>query len=247
MNLLPGKASKIFLIIGSSGFLAEDLVKKLSKENQVLCIDKKIKKKLSSKNVFYFKCDINNYKNLEKIQQKIQKKFGLLDAVINCFVHQNYSTFEKQTAKNFGAALTTNVLGIFSSTKIFYNLLKKSKNAQIINLGSIYGVVSGDPKIYPDGKVTSDVYAASKAAIIQLTKYYAIHLSKYKIRVNCVSPGGIFNKQNKLLVKNYKKKVPIKRMAFVNEIVTSIEFLLKEECNYINGHNLIVDGGFTSW
>ena len=247
MNRLPGKASKIFLIIGSSSFLAKDLIKKLSTKNLVLCIDKDIKKNTLSKNVIYFKCDINNYKKLEKIQKKINKKYGYLDSVVNCFVHQNYSTFEKQTSKNFSAALNTNVLGIFSSTKIFYKLLKKSKNAQIINLGSIYGMVSGDPKIYPNEKVTSDVYAASKAAIIQLTKYYAIHLSKYKIRVNCVSPGGIFNNQNKLLVKNYKKKVPINRMAYVKEIVASIEFLLNDDCNYINGHNLIVDGGFTAW
>ena len=234
MNRLPGKASKIFLIIGSSSFLAKDLIKKLSTKNLVLCIDKDIKKNTLSKNVIYFKCDIN-------------KKYGYLDSVVNCFVHQNYSTFEKQTSKNFSAALNTNVLGIFSSTKIFYKLLKKSKNAQIINLGSIYGMVSGDPKIYPNEKVTSDVYAASKGAIIQLTKYYAIHLSKYKIRVNCVSPGGIFNNQNKVLIKNYKKKVPINRMAYVKEIVASIEFLLNDECNYINGHNLVVDGGFTVW
>ena len=69
MNRLPGKASKIFLIIGSSSFLAKDLIKKLSTKNLVLCIDKDIKKNTLSKNVIYFKCDINNYKKLEKIQK----------------------------------------------------------------------------------------------------------------------------------------------------------------------------------
>ena len=73
MNRLPGKASKIFLIIGSSSFLAKDLIKKLSIKNLVLCIDKDIKKNSPNKNVFYFKCDVNNYKNLEKIQKKLIK------------------------------------------------------------------------------------------------------------------------------------------------------------------------------
>ena len=247
MNQLPGKVFKRILSIGSSRFLAKELINKLSNKNLVICLDKSIKKASKKKNIIFFKCDVNNFKNLEKVQKKIKKRFGFIDIVINCFVHQNYSKFEKQTTKNFAAALNTNVVGIFSSIKVFYKLLKKSNNAQIINLGSIYGVVSGDPRIYPDGKVTSDVYAASKAAIIQLTKYYAVHLSKYKIRVNCVSPGGIFNNQNKVLIKNYNKKVPIKRMAVVEEIVASINFLLNDDCTYINGHNLIVDGGFTSW
>ena len=247
MNQLPGKVFKKILIIGSSSFLAQELIKKLIKKNLIICIDKVIKKNQQNKNLIFFKCDINNFKKLERIQKKIQKKYKFIDTVVNCFVHQNFIKFEEQTVKNFASALNTNVIGLFSSTKVFYKILKKSKNPQIINMGSIYGIVSGDPKIYPDGKVTSDVYAASKAAIIQLTKYYAIHLAKYKIRVNCVSPGGIFNHQNKVFIRNYNRKVPINRMAYVDEIVSSIEFLLNDDCKYINGHNLIVDGGFTSW
>ena len=177
----------------------------------------------------------------------MRKKFKHIDTIINCFVEQNYLSFEKQSSVKFNSSLRTNVGAIFTITKLFYKLFKNSTNPQIINLGSIYGSVSGDPKIYPDGKVTSDVYAASKGAIIQLTKYYAVHLSKYKIRVNCVSPGGIFNNQDKRLIKNYIKKVPMKRMANVSEIVESIKFLLSEKCKYLNGHNLVIDGGFTSW
>ena len=132
--------------------------------------------------------------------------------------------------------------------KYALNFLKKSNNPNIINLGSIYGLVSGDPNIYTDTKRnTSDAYAASKAAIIQLSRYYAIHLSKYKIRVNSISPGGIYRNQGADFVKNYSKKTPLARMAKVEEIVNSIIFLLDQGSSYINGHNLVVDGGFTSW
>ncbi len=106
-------------------------------------------------------------------------------------------------------------------------------------------MVSADPKIYPNQKVSSDAYAASKAAIIQLTKYYAVNLNKYNIRVNCISPGGIFNNQNAKLINNYVKKVPLKRMANINEIIGSVKLLLSNKSKYINGHNLVVDGGYT--
>jgi NAD(P)-dependent dehydrogenase (short-subunit alcohol dehydrogenase family) len=247
MNQLIGKASKKILIVGSSSFLGKSLIKSLSPENFLVCVDKKIDKKNSNKNIIYFNCDINNYIKLKKIKKKVAKKIKFIDIVINCFVEQNYSSFENQSYKKFNSSLKTNVSGIFSITKLFYQLLKKSNKPQIINLGSIYGMVSGDPNIYPNSKVTSDVYAASKAAIIQLTKYYAVHLSKYNIRVNCISPGGIFNYQNKKFIKKYIKKVPMKRMANVEEIVEVVKFLLNDKCKYINGHNLVIDGGFTSW
>ena len=247
MNQLPGKVSKKILIFGSSSFLGSNLINKLKHSNTLICIDKNIKTKIYDNNIFYFKCDVNNFIKLNKIQNIIKKKFRYIDVIVNCLVEQNYLPFENQTFDNFSSSLKTNVVAIFSITKLFYKLLKISNNPQIINLGSIYGVISGDPRIYPNKKVTSDAYAASKAAIIQLTKYYAVHLSKYKIRVNCISPGGIFNNQNNEFIKNYIKKVPMKRMAKVDEIVNCINFLLSDKCNYINGHNLIIDGGFTSW
>lgn len=245
MNQLPGKVSNKILITGSSSFVGKALIKELCKNNQIFCIDRKIAKKINSSNVTYFSSDIINEKKLIKIEKQIKKKVKKIDTIINCFVDQNYLPFEKQTLNKFKNSINTNVCGTFLTTKIFYNLLKKSKDPQIINFGSIYGLVSGDPKIYPNQKVTSDVYAASKAAIIQLTKYYAVSLSKYKIRVNCISPGGIFNNQNKKLVKNYIKKVPLKRMANINEIIGSVKLLISDKSKYINGHNLIVDGGYT--
>lgn len=245
MNQLLGKASKIILLTGSSSLVGRAIIKKLSNYYFLICIDKKIVKVKNVKNVIYIKSDVLKEKNLNQIKKGIEKKFKKIDIIINCFVKQNYEKFEKQTLQKFTKAITTNISGTFLLTKIFYKLLKKSKNAQIINFGSIYGMISGDPSIYPTNKVTSDAYAASKAAIIQLTKYYAVHLAKYNIRVNCISPGGIFNNQNKIFVKNYTKKVPLKRMAELKEIVDGVNMLIKSETKYINGHNLVIDGGFT--
>lgn len=244
MNQLPGKNSKIILITGSSSLVAKALIQDLSKNFFLICIDKNIPKK-KAKNIIYIKTDILNEKKLSKINNFLKKKLFKIDIIINCFISQNYEKFENQSLSKFKKSITINICGIFLITKIFYKLLKRSKNSQIINFGSIYGIVSGDPKIYPDNKVTSDAYAASKAAIIQLTKYYAVHLAKYNIRVNCISPGGIFNNQNKKLISNYNKKVPLKRMAKIEEIVEGVKMLINEKSKYINGHNLVIDGGFT--
>lgn len=245
MNRLLGKNFKIVLLTGSSSLVGKAIIKSLSKNCFLICIDKKISRSNSSENVLYIQSDVTNEKRLNEIKKKIEKKFKKIDVVINCFISQNYEPFERQSLKKFSMAVTNNICGTFLITKIFFKLLKKSNSAQIINFGSIYGMVSGDPSIYPNKKVTSDAYAASKAAIIQLTKYYAVHLSKHQIRVNCISPGGIFNNQNRKLVKNYIKKVPLKRMAELNEIVNGVNMLMKDGSKYINGHNLVIDGGFT--
>ena len=127
-------------------------------------------------------------------------------------------------------------------------LLAESANPAIVNIGSIYGVVSSDPRIYTDcSRMNSEAYSASKAGVIQLTKYFSAHLAEHKIRVNCVSPGGIFNNQGDDFVKNYSHRTPFSRMATVDEICGAIIFLASIDSNYITGQNIIVDGGFTSW
>ena len=88
----------------------------------------------------------------------------------------------------------------------------------------------------------------TKAAVINLTKYLAVYLSKYGIRCNCISPGGVLFKQGPKFIKNYSKKVPMNRMANAEEIVKSVSFLLDDKSSsYINGSNITVDGGFTAW
>ena len=122
------------------------------------------------------------------------------------------------------------------------------KKGCIINIGSIHGIVSGDPKIYTDcARKTSECYGASKAAIIHMTKYFAVHLAEFGIRVNCISPGGVFNNQGKEFVENYSIRTPMGRMANEDEIAATAIFLASDDSTYITGQNIAVDGGWTSW
>jgi NAD(P)-dependent dehydrogenase (short-subunit alcohol dehydrogenase family) len=89
-------------------------------------------------------------------------------------------------------------------------------------------------------------YSAIKGAIINLSRYLASYLGKYNITVNSVSPGGIFDDQNEIFVKNYCDKVPMKRMGLPKDISPSVVFLLSSGASYISGQNLTIDGGWTA-
>jgi NAD(P)-dependent dehydrogenase (short-subunit alcohol dehydrogenase family) len=115
-------------------------------------------------------------------------------------------------------------------------------------MGSIYGMVSGDMGIYNEGdRRTPEIYGASKAAVINLTKYFSAYMAPDNVRVNCISPGGIFNHQDKDFVTKYSNKVPMNRMGFEDELSSTLEYLLSSESSYVTGQNIAVDGGFTSW
>lgn len=125
--------------------------------------------------------------------------------------------------------------------------MAKQQNGAIVNIASIYGVVGNDFTVYEATNLTSAAaYSAIKGGIINFTRYLASYFGRDQIRINCVSPGGIFDNQNPVFVKNYENKVPLKRMGTADDIAPAVSFLLSDEAKYITGQNLIVDGGWTA-
>ena len=145
---------------------------------------------------------------------------------------------------DFEKVMKVNVEGVKNCCEIFGEAMDKVGEGVIINIASIYGMVSPDQRIYKDF-IKPVSYGASKAAVINMTKYYA---TLYKnVRVNCVSLGGVYNNQDEEFVKEYCKKVPMGRMARKDEYNGLIQFLLSDGASYITGSNIIADGGFTAW
>lgn len=127
-----------------------------------------------------------------------------------------------------------------------------SKSASIINVSSMYGVISPKPKNYTDpGDINPPFYGASKSGMIQLSKYLAVILAEKGIRVNAISPGAFPNPALEQNDKNFIERLcmdtPMKRVGTPIEVALPIVFLLSEASSYITGQNLIVDGGWTSW
>ena len=122
------------------------------------------------------------------------------------------------------------------------NLIK----GNIIQLSSIYGMVAQDKNIYEGTNMRENVsYAMIKGGILNLIRQMASYYGDFNIRINCISPGGVKDKQNKRFIKNYSKRVPLRRMAHVDEIASVIAFLSMDASSYITGSNLVVDGGWT--
>ena len=124
--------------------------------------------------------------------------------------------------------------------------LERSKGS-IVNISSIYGVVGPDFTVYDNTQMTMPAaYSAIKGGVVNFSRYLASYYGKKGIRVNVVSPGGIFDHQHETFVNQYNKKVPMGRMGLPKDIAPSVSFLLSEDAGYITGQNLVVDGGWTA-
>ena len=169
--------------------------------------------------------------------------------LINCFAIDDKidSTVKKSDLFNFPLEkfsnyFNVNVLALFSVCREF---ARNSKNGTIINFSSTYGVVSPNPNLYENS--TKDIaYGVTKAAVINLTKYLAVHLAP-KIRVNTIVPGGIKFKQDKKFVNRYSKLTPMKRMMEKNELNELINYLSSKNSSYVTGSTIVCDGGYTIW
>ena len=207
---------------------------------------------IKAKNNHYFNVDVTNKSSIVEGFKSAYKKFNKIDILINCAGASCFEPFEKRTEASFDLMVNTNLKGTFMCIQEYHKRITKKKHSgNIINISSIYGIISPNFNIYNIGdRKNSEIYGATKAGIIQMTKYFATHLAEQNIRVNCVSPGGIFNNinpQSKNFIKKYSKLNPMKRMANYNEIIGAIIYLSSDASSYTTGHNLVVDGGMSSW
>ncbi len=249
-----GLKNKKIIITGSTGQLGSELVKTfLNFGSVVIGIDKEKPKNFSDRNFYFFSADISIQNENNIVFKKIFNNFKKIDCLINNVGVAVFTPFQKRTEKELDYVFDVNIKSYFYSIQ---NFEKYSKNQNIlkniINISSIYSIISPDPKIYSkkSDRKSSEIYGITKAGVNQLTRYFAVHLAKKNIRVNSISPGGIFNEknpQNKSFIKNYSKKNPMSRMAFVDEIVGGVIYLASKSSSYTNGHNLIIDGGMSCW
>ncbi len=189
---------------------------------------------------------------------KESKKIGFTSIIVN-----NAGIDQPPTAPKKGYLLEeipieagqkifdVNVLGAFLVMQIFGSEMVKKNQGTIINIASHYGLVSPDPGFYTHIKtdppfLKPPMYGSSKAALIQLTRYMAVLWGKNNVRVNSISPGGVFNNQDVRFVKKYSLRVPLGRMAKADELIGPLVFLASDAASYVTGANIVVDGGFTA-
>ena len=242
--------NKTILITGANGLLGKSIVNNfIGKRAKLILID--IKKQKKFKNSHQYQCDFTNESKRELTFNEIKKKHKKIDIVINCAGYTNsikdknwITSFEKQDLKNWKNAIEVNLSSIFHLIKVIKKNMP-NKNGIIINIGSIYSVLSPDPNLYIGLPMSSPAaYSASKGGLLLLTKWLAANLAP-NIRVNMISTIGIKNKQSSIFVNRYLKKIPLKKMCTQQDVVNMINFLISEKSNMITGQNLIIDGGYS--
>lgn len=254
--LLTGK--NIF-VVGGVGLLGIEITKALAEAKAsvvVLDVDEekgqRLTKELKNKGIRieFERFDITELINIDKVIEGLQLKFGQIDVWINAAYPRTKDWGEKVEDLKL-SSWQKNVdmhLNSYSwiSRKVCL-IMKEQRSGSLINLSSIYGVVGNDFTVYEGTAINSDMaYSAIKGGIISLGRYLASYFGEYNIRVNTVCPGGIFDNQNEIFVKNYSKKTPLKRMGKPEEIATAVLFLSSDASAYITGITLMVDGGWTA-
>ena len=181
---------------------------------------------------------------------KMNKKFGRIDILVNNAFFCPWILLEEVSEKQWLEGLDGTINGVFRCTQAVIPYMKK-RGGSIINIASMYGIVSPDPRIYGNsGQNNPPGYGAGKAAIIQFSKYTACHLAGKNIRVNSISPGAFPNRniqKNKKFISNLKNKIPLGRIGQPDEIQGAVVFLASDASSYVTGQNVVVDGGWTAW
>ena len=254
--------NKNSLIIGGAGYLGKAMSSTLLELGSNVVISsrnkstgnrvvKELKKKGFNK-VSFQVVDITNKKSIEELKKFIDKKFNKkLEILINCGWSGKKNTFESINSEDWQYDIDTCLTGVFDSIKIFLPNLKKGRG-NILNIGSAYSHVAPDYRMYSTSKYANPPsYGSAKAGVVQLTKYCASFFSKYKIRVNCLSPGAYpfpkTIKENPKFIKRLSEKCPANRIGYPDDLKGAVALLCSDAGSFITGQNILVDGGWSVW
>lgn len=211
-----------------------------------------------------FPADITDPESVNTLVDNVLAAFGRLDILVNSAALDpkfdpdamkkgiTPGAFEDYPLADWNAALNVNLTGMFLMTQACVKpMLAQGKKGSIINICSTYGLNGPDQRIYiRDGERVAFkpvYYTVTKAGVMGFTKYLAAYYAGTDIRVNALTPGGVFNNHEDYFVKNYSAKTILGRMAKKDEMNGALLFLASDASSYMTGNNVVVDGGWTAW
>jgi NAD(P)-dependent dehydrogenase (short-subunit alcohol dehydrogenase family) len=200
--------------------------------------------------------DLATPDGVERLCDEICDRFSVLHGLVNNATDGRVGELRTITAEDFLFAAQHNLVAPFLLVKRLLPLLERGAadagDASVVNVGTMYGTVSPYPEVYGDSGLNNPIqYGATKAGLMQMTRYLACHLGGDRIRVNSIAPGPFPNTDNESSIDRFyetlAERVPLKRVGKPHEVAYPVVFLLSRAASYINGANIAVDGGWTSW
>jgi 2-deoxy-D-gluconate 3-dehydrogenase len=201
--------------------------------------------------------------DVERMVAAALDRWGRVDVLVNNaaidpkfdagVAQQQANTFEDYQLELWQQSLDVNLTGAFLCCQAVGRAMVRQKRGVIVNVSSTYGVVAPDQRLYQrDGEAEQTLfkpaaYAVTKAGIAHFTRYLATYWAGSGIRVNTLTPHGIYNAQDDQFVRRYNERCPLGRMARIDEMNGPLLFLVSDASSYMTGSNLIVDGGWTAW
>ncbi len=256
-------SNSVILITGASGQLGQIMVKELLQSGaKVIALDTSFKKledfvisnNFDESRISIIDADVREINHVKNAFETGIKNYGFINGLINNAAISIFDNWQDRKDSEFDLVTQVNLRGPFNCMKEFFkHLIETEIEGSVVNVSSHYGIISPNPSIYTDcDRRNSEIYGASKAGLIQMTKYFAVNaiMDGAKVRVNAIAPGGIRNPsepQGDDFQKRYSSLCPMGRMGEQEEIVGPILFLLSSMSSYINGHTIVIDGGMTSW
>ncbi len=251
---------KVVVITGGAGLIGKEFVQAVVENDGIAIIadineeiglkaKDDLSKELNSAKIDFIKLDITSKNSLNECILYLDNKYQKIDALVNNAYPRNknygkhffdveYSDFVENTGLNLG--------GYFTASQQFALYFQKQGYGNIINISSIYGVVAPKFEVYENTPMTMPVeYAAIKSGLIHLTKYMAKYFKGMNIKVNALSPGGIFDSQPEQFLSKYKEQCLNKGMLDKSDMKGTLVYLLSDMSKYVNGQNIVVDDGFS--
>jgi NAD(P)-dependent dehydrogenase (short-subunit alcohol dehydrogenase family) len=251
------------LLTGGGGIIGRAMTTDLTKAgHRVAIVDRDLEAataaaaQIGSGAATAYECDITNPDALMKLRERVESDLGAVGALIcNAATKSEnfFAPFPSFPLEDWNEVMATNLTGPMLCAQIFGEPLAAAGDGVIVNILSIYGIVAPDQRIYDGSEYegrpinTPAVYSASKAGLWGLTKYLASYWGPSGVRVNAITPGGVFSGQNETFVDAYSGRTMLGRMARPEEIAAAATYLLSDGAAYVTGQNLVVDGGLTAW
>lgn len=268
-------SGRVAIITGGAGMLGSEYADVLAEAgaNVVIAdINQEAAQKIAEKIVARHKVealpiavDVSDKKSVEQMVQQVMRKFNRIDILINnaaltvksgTELPNYFAAFEDYPLEVWEKALKVNLTGMFICSQAVGRQMVKQNKGVIVNISSTYGVVGPDQRIYEKSRSPYDKsirfntpisYSVTKGAVLALTRYLATYWAGKNIRVNALTPGGVYDKHDEEFVKSYVYRTPLGRMAEKGDYRGAILFLVSDASSYMTGANLIVDGGWTAW
>lgn len=244
---------KVILVTGGAGLYGKCIVEGLAEaDGTVITASRNLEAgqafadecRAKGLDVYAMQVDQADHNSVVALKKQIDEKFGGLDVLVNNAVARTTKGYNT-SLESLDMSLKVNGTAVFDITREMAELMDKRGGGSIVNIASMMGMFGPDLSNY-EGTEMGDIapdYFFHRGGMINYTRYLARFLAKRKIRANCISPGGLFNNQNPIFVNTYSKKVPVGRMAGNDDIKGIVVLLASDASAYINGENILMDGG----